>query len=59
VWGSAGVLAKMLCRDGDGTCASGHRAGPPGLSIHYLRALVVGVEYSGGGWGDGWLWYHA
>jgi hypothetical protein len=44
------MLAKKLPRNGVGTCASGHSAGPPGVSMHFVHcwsgSYVVEV-----GWG--------
>jgi hypothetical protein len=31
------MLARRLSRDGVGTCTSGHSAGPPGVSIHFVH----------------------
>ena len=35
--GSTAMLAKKLSRNGVGTCASGHSAAPPGVSIHFVH----------------------
>ena len=35
--GSTAMLAEKLSRNGVRTCASGHSAGPPGVSIHFVH----------------------
>ena len=35
--GSTAMLAKKLSRNGVGTCASGHSAAPPRVSIHFVH----------------------
>jgi hypothetical protein len=50
VKGSAAILAGRLSRDGVGTYASGHSAGPPGVRkqlVHWWSGLNV-VEVGGG-----------
>jgi hypothetical protein len=50
VKGSAAILAGWLSRDGVGTYASGHSAGPPGVRkqlVHWWSGLNV-VEVGGG-----------
>jgi hypothetical protein len=44
------MLAKMLSRNGVGTCASGHSARPPGVSIHFVHwwSGSYAVEVGGG-----------
>ena len=48
--GSVAILEGRLSRDGVGTCASGHSAGPPGVRkqlVHWWSGLnVVDVRYS-------------
>jgi hypothetical protein len=59
VKGSAVMLAKRLSMDSVGTCASGHGDGPLGVSIDFVHWWSGSYDCSGGGWGDGRLWYHA
>ena len=35
--GSTAMLAEKLSRNGVRTCASGHSAAPPGVSIHFVH----------------------
>ena len=53
MWGSATTLVGRLSRDGDGTCASGHRSGP--VSIHFVHWWLGSnaVEVGGGTTGCG------
>jgi hypothetical protein len=60
VKGSAAILAGRLSRDGVGTCASRHNAGPPGVRKHFVHwwsgSNVCMWRWVGGG---GWVWYRA
>jgi hypothetical protein len=55
VQGSTAMLAKRLSRNGVGTCASGHSAGPLGVSMHFVHgwsgsyAVEAGVGVAGCG----------